>query len=159
MKHLKKEVFELVKRINLFAPVKEGQVIFEVQDIPIILIKKDKEIKISDAIDESLPYMKLIFNDSEDLNYLLEAETIKEYGDRLFQLSVMQQRLRLNINKIQDITRDGYYRFVSHIRGPYRFEIIVPIIQMALFWNGYLKLFFKIIVKDINELNFYYFLP
>jgi len=128
LKDLKFELVELVRRINLFAPLKEGQVIFEIKDSSIILIKKNKEIILSDLIDESLPYIKLIFDDPEDLAFLLEAENIKEYGERLFQLSVMQQRLRLNINKIQDITRDGYYRFVSHIRGPYKFEIIVPIV-------------------------------
>ena len=128
LKDLKYDVLELVKRINLFAPLKEGQVIFEVNNSSIIMIKKNKEIILSDFIDESLPYIKLIFNDPEDLAFLLEAKNIKDYGNRLFQLSVIQQRLRLNINKIQDITRDGYYRFVSHIRDPYKFEIIVPII-------------------------------
>ncbi|NHI93064.1 MAG: hypothetical protein EAX96_11220 [Candidatus Lokiarchaeota archaeon] len=128
MKDLKKSVMELVKRINLFAPLKLGQVIFKIQDDLIILIKKNKEINLSETIDESLPYIELIFNESENLEYLLEADDIKEYGDRLFQLSVIQKQVRLNINKIQDITKEGYYRFVSHLREPYRFEIIVPII-------------------------------
>ena len=121
-------VFDLVKRINLFAPVKEGQVVFESKNFLIILIKKNREIKLSDSIDESLSYIKLIFNDSKDLEYLLEANNMQEYGERLFQLSVIKQKLRMNINKVQDITRDGYYRFVSHTRGAYKFEIIVPII-------------------------------
>ena len=124
---IKEQVKDLVERINLFAPIKEGQVIFEIKEMNFTLLKRDKKIEILDKSITNIPYIKLLFDKVEDLKFLLKAEDLKDYGRRLFELSVLNQNVILKTNNIENLTREGYYRFISHTRGTNKFEIIVPI--------------------------------
>ncbi len=125
---LKEKIKDLVERINLFAPIKEGQVIYEIDKMNVILLKRDKKIVILEKIENNIPFIKLIFDNLKDIDYLLEANTLKDYGSRLFELSVLNQKVILKTNKVQNLTKEGYYRFISHTRGTNKYEIIVPII-------------------------------
>jgi len=127
MSSIQQQLKDLVEKINLFAPIKEGQVIFKKDNDEIILIKKNKEVKIIEEIKKDLPYIELNFNDIEDMRYLTESKDLKDYGSRLFKLSVLDQKVTLKTSNIKNLTREGYYRFISHTRGRYKFEIIVPI--------------------------------